>query len=137
MDQSEAAPINGSQKRKPYHYSYNSTNNWEDAGSVEHSSDLLEGPSGSCTQSSSVDIEDDDDKCNLLEQVQQQSNVDDIIWSHRANYSRYLYYNQLRRRVIPASDDILLIPSHVIPTEFFYPHLEHTSDGKQNSLITM
>ncbi|CAL8073152.1 unnamed protein product [Orchesella dallaii] len=57
-------------------------------------------------------------------------------WSERANYSRYLYYSRLRREMNPA-DDILLIPPHCIPNDFFYPNFITSVDGKQGSIVTI
>lgn len=41
--------------------------------------------------------------------------------------------------MVPDNDDILLIPPHVIPSDFFVPLPKYTqsSDGKQSSVITM
>lgn len=67
--------------------------------------------------------------------VSTNSDIDE--WSEIANYSRYLYYSRLRRQVDP-TDDMLLIPPHCIPNDFFYPNFITTDpDGKQSSIITI
>lgn len=35
------------------------------------------------------------------------------------------------------TDDMLLIPPHCIPNDFFYPNFITTVDGKQNSIVTI
>ncbi|CAG7728087.1 unnamed protein product [Allacma fusca] len=65
------------------------------------------------------------------------SEASEEFWSERANYSRYLYYNRLRREADPNDEELLLIPPHVIPSEFFYPQFMYSSDGKQSSLVTI
>ncbi|XP_021950182.1 sodium-coupled neutral amino acid transporter 9 homolog isoform X1 [Folsomia candida] len=58
-------------------------------------------------------------------------------WSERANYSRYLFYSRLRRETLDPGNELLLIPPHVVPPGFYYPPFLKTSDGKQNSIVTI